>query len=339
MTIVRVRFQPGLKPIIEKHEQHDQQSHGNWAGTKGELSDDDYRDIVYNAKTVEQAYTTIAKRLGKNMKAQEAELSEDEINVYRGVTNVERDAKRLLDGKIRFQEFQTWGQGIYVDPTKERASDYGTVLSLKLDKNAKILKGETKWNEAVDVRWQNENARVPNTWSSDFVDMNRIKMNINDMGYPSYSVSDLKNLYWASKGYDGFSPHGGEMVLFNGGVLTLNKNKIQKHQQHDQQSHGNWAAGGSVASSKAKQFFDNGGTISNKLDRLGEPSAELTSAQAQMKEMSDKLGFEWSIDSGVLQTANALGVIKYGGVGGGGTEARAHLEDGHQWHQQRCRLC
>jgi hypothetical protein len=28
---VRIRFQPGLKPIIEKHEQHDQQSHGNWA--------------------------------------------------------------------------------------------------------------------------------------------------------------------------------------------------------------------------------------------------------------------------------------------------------------------
>lgn len=244
MTIVRVRFQPGLKPIIEKHQQHDQQSHGNWAGTKSELSDDDYRDIVYNAKTVEQAYTTIAKRLGKNMKAKEAELSEDEINVYRGVTNVERDTKRLLDGKIRFQEFQTWGQGIYVDPTKERASDYGTVLSLKLDKNAKILKGEAKWSEAVDVKWQNENAKVPGTWSSDFVDMNRIKMNINDMGYPSYSVSDLKNLYWASKGYDGFSPHGGEMVLFNGGVLTLNKNTIKKHQQHDQQSHGNWATGG-----------------------------------------------------------------------------------------------
>jgi hypothetical protein len=94
---------------------------------------------------------------------------------------------------------------------------------------------------------------------------------------------------------------------------------VVKHQQHDQQSHGNWAVeGGSVASSKAKQFFDNGGTISNKLDRLGEPSPELTSAQAQMKEMSDKLGFEWSIDSGVLQTAEALGVIKYGDWNMGG---------------------
>ena len=30
---VRIRFQPGLKPIIEKHQQHDQQSHGNWASS------------------------------------------------------------------------------------------------------------------------------------------------------------------------------------------------------------------------------------------------------------------------------------------------------------------
>ena len=28
---VRVRFQPGLRPRIEKHQSHDQSSHGNWA--------------------------------------------------------------------------------------------------------------------------------------------------------------------------------------------------------------------------------------------------------------------------------------------------------------------
>jgi putative metallohydrolase (TIGR04338 family) len=28
---VRIRFQPGLKPIIEKHAMHDQSSHGSWA--------------------------------------------------------------------------------------------------------------------------------------------------------------------------------------------------------------------------------------------------------------------------------------------------------------------
>ena len=33
MTVV-IRFQPGLKPVIEKHAMHDQQSHGNWAGNK-----------------------------------------------------------------------------------------------------------------------------------------------------------------------------------------------------------------------------------------------------------------------------------------------------------------
>ena len=31
MSAVRVRFQPGLRPRIEKHQEHDQSSHGNWA--------------------------------------------------------------------------------------------------------------------------------------------------------------------------------------------------------------------------------------------------------------------------------------------------------------------
>jgi hypothetical protein len=41
MTVVRVRFQPGLRPKIEKHQSgnHDQESHGNWAGYPGELQD------------------------------------------------------------------------------------------------------------------------------------------------------------------------------------------------------------------------------------------------------------------------------------------------------------
>jgi len=34
MTIVRVRFQPGLRPKIEKHGSHDQSDHGNWAHGK-----------------------------------------------------------------------------------------------------------------------------------------------------------------------------------------------------------------------------------------------------------------------------------------------------------------
>jgi hypothetical protein len=38
MTVV-IRFQPGLKPVIEKHQSgtHDQESHGNWAGYPNEL--------------------------------------------------------------------------------------------------------------------------------------------------------------------------------------------------------------------------------------------------------------------------------------------------------------
>lgn len=241
MTLV-LKFEAGLRPVF-KHGTHDQKTHGSWATGLSELSDDDYRDIIYSAKSVEEAYTTIAKRLGKSMKPQIAELSEDEINVYRGVQNVERDTKRLLDGKIKFTDFQTWGQGIYVDPTKERAADYGTVLGLRLDPSAKILRGEMEWDRGIDIRWQNENARVPGQWTSDFVDMSRIKMNPDDFGRPNYSVSDLKNLYWASKGFDGFSPHGGEMVLFNAEKLTLNQSTVQKHGTHDQKTHGNWATG------------------------------------------------------------------------------------------------
>ena len=226
---VKIRFQPGLKPIIQKHQQHDQQSHGNWA-SGGEMSDVEFKDVVYGSKTIEQAYQKIAKRLGKNMKVREAELSDNEVNVYRGVTNVERDTQNLVNGKIRFTPFQTWGQGIYVEPSRERATEYGTVLSLRLDPKAKILRGEEKWSKGIPVKFTDTGVK------SDNIDFDKINMDNRN-----FSVSDVNNLYWASKGYDGFSPHGGEMVLFNGGVLTLDKNRLQKHQQHDQQSHGNWA--------------------------------------------------------------------------------------------------
>jgi hypothetical protein len=45
MTTVRVRFQPGLRPKIEKHQSHDQQSHGNWAS--GNFSEEtDYENAL-----------------------------------------------------------------------------------------------------------------------------------------------------------------------------------------------------------------------------------------------------------------------------------------------------
>jgi len=61
MALVRVRFQPGLKPTIQKHAMHDQSSHGSWArgGNKFNIEEtmalqdkysDKYQSKVYEAE-------------------------------------------------------------------------------------------------------------------------------------------------------------------------------------------------------------------------------------------------------------------------------------------------
>jgi hypothetical protein len=49
-----VRFQPGLKPIIQKHQSgnHDQESHGNWAGYPGELQDKIWEEYQSERRTL-----------------------------------------------------------------------------------------------------------------------------------------------------------------------------------------------------------------------------------------------------------------------------------------------
>jgi len=65
---VKIRFQPGLKPIIEKHEQHDQQSHGNWATGGLDIVPDITEDMkTYFGKNLEEhleskGYKEIMKR-------------------------------------------------------------------------------------------------------------------------------------------------------------------------------------------------------------------------------------------------------------------------------------
>jgi len=247
-----IKFQPGLIPVL-KHGNHDQSSHGNWAegsqGSASELSDDEIRDVIYNSKTVNEMFEKVAKRLGKSMKPSVENLSEDEITHYRGVVDVNRDAQRLLDGKIKFTDFQTWGQGIYLAEEKDVASNYGTLIGMKLDSSAKIVKGETAWDSAFDVTYDNPSARTRNTTTSDFIDLGRIETQIRAGKMDNLSISDMRNVYWAAKGYDGFTTYG-ETVLFNGSKLTVNKadigTAVQKHQEHDQSSHGNWASGGEL---------------------------------------------------------------------------------------------
>jgi hypothetical protein len=249
MTLV-IRFEAGLRPIL-KHQEHDQSSHGSWAkgsqGTTSNLSDDEIRDVIYNSKTVNEMFEKVANRLGKSMKPSVDNLSEDEITHYRGVSDVSRDAQRLLDGKIKFTEFQTWGQGIYLAEDKGIASNYGTLIGMKLDSSAKIVQGETTWDGAFDVSYENPSARTSNTTTSSFIDLRRIETQIRSEKMDNLSISDMRNIYWAGKGFDGFTTYG-ETVLFNGSKLTLNKadigTAVQKHQDHDQKTHGNWATGG-----------------------------------------------------------------------------------------------
>jgi len=242
MTVIK--FAPGLKPVL-KHAQHDQKTHGNWAdgsqGSVSELSDSDIQDILQNTKTVEGMYQKVAERLGKTLKPKIAVIPEGEENLYRGLSNLERDAQQLIDGKIPFTPMQTWGQGIYATPDKQDAGSYGQVIRMKLDRQAKILRGEPEPPFFVDT--------TSNPYKSDFIDFPRLLPKITSGEIDNFSLSDAYNIYYAGKGYDGYQPHGGEIVLFNGTHLTVNKTDIgtavTKHGTHDQQTHGNWADSGS----------------------------------------------------------------------------------------------
>jgi hypothetical protein len=269
-----IKFAPGLIPVL-KHQEHDQSTHGSWAegsqGTTSNLSDDEIRDVIYNSKTVNEMFQKVAKRLGKSMKPSVDNLSEDEITHYRGVQDVSRDAQRLLDGKIKFTEFQTWGQGIYLAEDKGIASNYGTLIGMKLDSSAKIVQGETTWDSAFDVSYDNPRARTRNTTTSSFIDLGRIETQIRAGKMDNLSISDMRNIYWAAKGYDGFTTYG-ETVLFNGSKLTINKadigSAIQKHLagQHDQKTHGRWAGSGlphelEDVKGSIQKYFDSGAIV------------------------------------------------------------------------------
>jgi hypothetical protein len=225
---------------VKKHQQHDQSSHGNWAegseGSSKELADGEIQDILHNSKTIEEMYQKVAERLGKSLKPKVAVIPEGEENLYRGLGNPERDAQQLVDGRIPFTPFQTWGQGIYATPHQDDAKTYGQVVRMKLDDSANILRTES---EAFAV----DTSSTP--FKSDFVDFASLLPKITSGEVDNFSISDAYNIYWAAKGYDGYQPHGGEIVLFNATHLTVNKTDIgtavQKHQEHDQSTHGNWA--------------------------------------------------------------------------------------------------
>ncbi len=248
-----IKFAPGLIPVL-KHQEHDQSTHGSWAdgsqGSSSELSDNEISDIISGSNTVNEMYQKVAERLGKSMKPKLEDLSEEEINFYRGVTDVDRDAQRLLDGQVTFTPFQTWGQGIYVSSEPDYAATYGDLIRLKLDKSAKLVEGEIAWSKAYDL-FDKESS----------LDMPKILERIASGKMDNFSDSDIANIYWAAKGYDGYSAYAtgrAEVVLFNADKLTVNRADIgaavKKHQQHDQSSHGNWAEGSSGSALDAMPY-------------------------------------------------------------------------------------
>ena len=227
---------------VVKHGNHDQSTHGNWAdgsqGSVSELSDSDIQDILQNTKTVEGMYQKVAERLGKTLKPKVEVIPEGKENLYRGMNNLERDAEQLVNGKIPFTPLQTWGQGIYATPDKQEAGSYGQVVRMKLDSKAKIVTGEPE-PFFVDT--------TGTSFKSDFIDFPKLLPKIKSGEMDNFSISDAYNIYRAAKGYDGYQPHGREIVLFNGTHLTVNRTDIgtavQKHQEHDQSTHGSWATG------------------------------------------------------------------------------------------------
>jgi hypothetical protein len=239
---------------VAKHQEHDQSSHGNWAegsqGSSSELSNNEIRDIISGSDTVNEMYQKVAERLGKNMKPKLEDLSEEEINFYRGVTDIDRDAQRLLDGRVTFTPFQTWGQGIYVSSEPDYAARYGDLIRLKLDGSAKLVEGEIAWSKAFSL-FDKESS----------LDMPKILDRITSGKMDNFSDSDIANIYWAAKGYDGYSAYAtgrAEVVLFNADKLTVNRADIgaavKKHQEHDQSSHGNWAGSSSESGLDAMPY-------------------------------------------------------------------------------------
>ena len=200
------------------HVKQSSESHDGSSSKK--LSVDELKDILGSSANAVKAHEAIAKRLGKTMKPKVEDLSDDDINAWRAVSD--NGAKRLIQGKIKNAEWATYGQGLYVmmagqkgegmteEYAKDHALRYGkNLIGLRLGESAKIVDGATRSSsvEAAEVRREIEKREFHST--------------------VHYSHEDFHNLYWASQGFDGWQPSGrqkgGEVLLFNAEHLSVNK--------------------------------------------------------------------------------------------------------------------
>jgi hypothetical protein len=215
---VRVRFQPGLKPIIEKHQDHDQSSHGSWA--HGGLSSKE--------KEIHQRITNVKRTSWENYDKY-AEEDDDRKVQYIEAVYTTKDNKKyiLIQENIKEPSDRFISKVFHNIEVKAYEKVEG---GLKEVGTLNTEGGESGIIQGVLVQPEYQRQGI----ATAMLNMARTYAPNNFQIEHSFSLTDdAKN--WSS---------------------------IVKHQQHDQQSHGNWASGGYAKIGGA------GVDITKKLDEI-----------------------------------------------------------------------
>jgi hypothetical protein len=235
-----------------KHGDHDQSDHGNRDGAGVSSAPQTFSEVLSLAtgtKDGGELLTKVLEARGVSMKPQLAKLT-GEDRIYRGVTTDEA-ARSFLSGEAPMMggypmgddgrlEPYTWGAGFYATTEREEAVSYrgdnGRVIEMEFSPGAKIVRGEAMWDQVPGM---------PDDWSKQ------------EWGQFNGTISDLKNAYWASQGYDAIDL-GREIVILNPAAIIADVStaeavgvdsgrkspfdkKSLKHADHDQSEHGSWA--------------------------------------------------------------------------------------------------
>jgi len=201
---VRVRFQPGLKPIIEKHQQHDQSSHGNWAGG-GNL--DTKTGLQVQAKQFNnfEDFSRAISLQGMRPRAWHI-TNKENFNPSKDVVPMSRTGEFSQESILFVGDPATW-------------RDYASGRKVAVEYDLTNLKWEKDY--AIDKSGNQGFYIKPNAYSK-----------LKKVG--EFSVDEAVSRA---------SEQQKQMPQSKAEALSIYQN-IKKHAMHDQQSHGNWAGGG-----------------------------------------------------------------------------------------------
>jgi GNAT superfamily N-acetyltransferase len=222
---------------VEKHEQHDQKTHGNWAGVGGLptfgkelLTLEQIKEFDNKIKKVPESHIEALKASGTKIRIMDSPkiMTREEIPHFNGGDN-----------------------------------------EISLDKNSGASALLHEIGHALDF-----NAKSGNGYLSDDPNFRKI---IKESKFPDFStrrVAGLQNRnYYRTEefavAYDNYYTDGGEFmgasptkefkqVMEGIGTYILSE-KVQKHAQHDQQTHGSWAN----SSERSAKEIEIQGRISN----------------------------------------------------------------------------